>query len=163
MSKFKEFIIAPEIGISEPAINAAEIFAKQIAGKVHYDPMSAVQLRKFFGEIKKLSAKGKAKHAISESSSDSENKTAQDAARWATISSDFYMLKAHLAYANGRDRKKKDGHMINKTHLGTFYTEIYPLINREVVNDIRTFKKFVQLMEAIVAYHKVHYDEPTAA
>lgn len=68
------------------------------------------------------------------------------------IQSDFEALKGEiillepkLAYAVGRDT--------TRTKIKLFYTEISPLI-KDIREDKDKFKNFVNIVEAIVAYHK---------
>ncbi len=60
--------------------------------------------------------------------------------------SEFILLKPKLAYAVGRS--KKDG----KSKIEDFYPVISEMI--DLVTDQRTFKNFIKIFEAIVAYHK---------
>lgn len=123
-------------GLPQTAIEWAEDFATHLAYKPSRDErgvpdqLSTSQLRKFFGEIKKIQANGF-----------QDNRT------------DFRMLKPQIAYAVGRDIETKSKK--NKTKIKDFYDGIKHLIDDEVVHDDSTFRNFVWLMEAIVAYHKV--------
>lgn len=57
---------------------------------------------------------------------------------------DFILLKPKLAYAVGRDTEK--------TKIDDFYKELSRLI--DLVHDEESFKRFIQVFEAIVAFHK---------
>jgi len=82
------------------------------------------QIRKFFGEIKRIQA-------------DFQN-----------LKDDIILLDPKIAYAVGRARK--DG---NRTKLEDFYRQLSPLL-LNINKDEKKFKNFVNLVEAIVAYHK---------
>lgn len=95
------------------------------------------QLRKFFGEIKRIEA-DVLKHKA-----------------------DIAMLKPLLAYAVGRDKKKGKGKMENKTRIDDFEKEISAAIDAIRLNssdDIlkSDYRNFVQIFESIVAYHKYY-------
>ncbi|MBM3436258.1 MAG: type III-A CRISPR-associated protein Csm2 [Bacteroidetes bacterium] len=87
--------------------------------------LSTNQLRKFFGEMKRIQAM----------EFDKEGK-------WL---SSFKMLKPKLAYAVGRERNKNP-------KIFDFYFELQHGIDAVTTKD--HFNTFVQLVEAIVAYHK---------
>lgn len=87
--------------------------------------LSTNQLRKFFGEMKRIQAQD----------FDIEG-------RWLTT---FKMLKPKLAYAVGRERNKNP-------KIYDFYVELQTGIN--AVEKKEHFHSFVQIVEAIVAYHK---------
>ena len=89
--------------------------------------VSTSQLRKFFGALKQIQA-------------DFGNKKGE-----------VILLDAKLAYAVGRDVDNKTGK--NKTKIKEFYDLVSPIIR--VVNEEKAkFKYFVDVFEAIVAYHK---------
>jgi len=56
----------------------------------------------------------------------------------------FILLKPKLAYAVGRDK--------GASKIDEFYQLMSPLI--DAVTDQKSFKNFIQLFEAVVAYHK---------
>jgi len=87
--------------------------------------LSTNQLRKFFGEMKRIQAQD----------FDKEGK-------WLTA---FKMLKPKLAYAVGRERNKNP-------KIYDFYIELQAGI--DAVENKEHFQSFVQIVEAIVAYHK---------
>lgn len=92
-----------------------------------FKKISTSQLRKFFGALKQIQA-------------DFENKK-----------SDVVLLDAKLAYAVGRDVDKKTGK--NTSKIKVFYDELSPLI-KNIKEDKVKFKRFIDVFEAIVAYHK---------
>ncbi|HRN54858.1 MAG TPA: type III-A CRISPR-associated protein Csm2 [Niabella sp.] len=100
-----------------------EYFANDSGGK----KVSTSQLRKFFGEIKRIQA-------------DFENGKM-----------DLVLLDPKIAYAVGR--AKKDSGKSHRVKIEDFYNQISPLIG-QIGYDKKKFKHFVQLCEAIVAYHK---------
>lgn len=87
--------------------------------------VSTSQIRKFFGAIKRIQAD------------------------FDLSKSEILLLDAKLAYAVGRD--VKNGR--NQSKIKEFYDLISPLI-RDVNQDKMKFKHFVNVFEAIVAYHK---------
>jgi len=87
--------------------------------------LSTNQLRKFFGEMKRIQVQ------------DFDNE-----GKWLVA---FKMLKPKLAYAVGRERKKDP-------KIYDFYVELERGINS--VEKKEHFNSFVQMVEAIVAYHK---------
>lgn len=86
-------------------------------------PMTTSQIRKFFGEIKKIQA-------------DFEN-----------CKGEIILLDPKMAYAVGR--AKKDG----ASKIEDFYKALSPLL-ADIKEDKLRFKNFVNIVEAIVAYHK---------
>jgi CRISPR type III-A-associated protein Csm2 len=167
MSKFeKKWIESPD-GIPMEAIKWAEDFGKELAAREKdtqgLTQLTSTQLRRFFGKLKRLQAVG------------FNPKTRNQ----------LIMLKPHLAYAVGRD--KKNGR--SQSRIVRFYTELssaidalyekteqssidalYSKLNdsdkqaisKETFKDnvYRDFyKNFINLVEAVVAYHK--YQEGT--
>lgn len=61
--------------------------------------------------------------------------------------SDFTLLKPKLAYALARARQKD-----KMTKMKMFFDVITTMMS--AVNDERTFKNFIKVFEALVAYHK---------
>lgn len=122
-------------GITKDTIEWAEIFAKDLAKSksVSSDrgrdkiikPMSTTQLRKFFGEIKRIQAMG------------FDNPDAKD---------DVLMLKPKLAYAVGRDK--------GETKLGDFYKQMSIALDAIDIQNTKHFNNFIKIFEAVVAYHK---------
>ncbi|MFN4147852.1 MAG: type III-A CRISPR-associated protein Csm2 [Runella sp.] len=87
--------------------------------------VSTSQIRKFFGAIKRIQA-------------DFEQSKGE-----------ILLLDAKLAYAVGRDFKNGS----NQSKIKEFYDLISPLI-KDINQDKKKFKHFVNVFEAIVAYHK---------
>lgn len=119
--------LEPKEGLSEDAITWAEDFAYHLTNDDSLKQLTTSQLRKFFGEIKTIKAMG------------FENNRGR-----------FRMLKTQIAYAVGRDKKNGE----NKTKILHYYEAFSVLINDACVNDKTTFKNFVSLNEAVVAYHR---------
>lgn len=90
------------------------------------------QLRKFFGEVKRIDANVE------------------------KYKEDLIMLKPLLAYAVGRDKKNTGRGLANKTRIDDFAEEITKAIDAvlEGRNLKEDFKRFVKILEAVVAYHK---------
>lgn len=89
--------------------------------------LSTSQLRKFFGEVKRLQLKG-----------------------YENAKSDIIMLKPKLAYAVGRAKKGKKYHF----KIEDFYEVIADGIDN--VNSKERFKNFTKIFESIVAFHKAN-------
>lgn len=98
--------------------------------------LSTSQIRRFFGLIKRLQAKGY----------DTNSRT------------DLLMLLPQLAYAVGRDKKRVKGGFKDGSKIHYFYNEMGRAIDAIASDDIKNeqiyFKNFVNLVEAIVAYHR---------
>ena len=92
--------------------------------------MKTTQLRRFFSAIKEIDTDLKEKS-------------------WEEIEAKFYLLKPKLAYAKGRKLIPEEFHEVvkismNKIDIG------------ETNEKIENYKRFVQFLESIVAYHKFH-------
>lgn len=125
--------------ISHETVTWAEDFAKFLVKKDFYKndkgwkidvtPLSTSQLRKFFGEIKRI----------------------QGSVFQEEISS-ILMLKPKLAYAVGRS----DG----ENKIEDLFKQMSPLLDAIDVKNTKEgpkhFKNFVNIFEAIVAYHKAN-------
>lgn len=111
-------------------LNQPEKEINQKTGKefVKRKALSTSQLRKFFGELKRLET-------------DFERK-----------STEIVMLKPMLAYAVGRDKGETKISDFNEV-LVRAIDSIRNSENRPLEAD---FKRFVKLFEAIVAYHKFY-------
>lgn len=100
--------------------------------KIEKRKLSTNQLRRFFGLIKRLQVEGYSE----------ENR------------STLLMLAPQLAYAVGRDKKRNR----NATKIDDFYYEISQALEAVEANTIeeekKYFQNFVNLVEAIVAYHR---------
>jgi CRISPR type III-A-associated protein Csm2 len=88
--------------------------------------MTTSQIRKFFGEIKRIQAD------------------------FCNAKRDIVLLDPKIAYAVGR-AKKGAGRKIPK--LEGFYRQLSPLL-KNINGDESKFRNFVSICEAIVAYHK---------
>jgi CRISPR-associated protein Csm2 len=97
-----------------------------------FKKVSTSQIRKFFGALKRIQA-------------DFEN-----------MKSEIILLDAQLAYAVGRDIS--NGKQASK--IKEFYDLIGPLL-RSINEDKVKFKNFVNVFEALVAYHKEKEDLKT--
>lgn len=95
----------------------------------YFKKVSTSQLRKFFGALKRIQA-------------DFEQ-----------MKGEIILLDAQLAYAVGRD--VSNGKQSSK--IKEFYDLIGPLL-RAIKEDKKKFKNFVNVFEAIVAYHKEKED-----
>lgn len=122
--------------------NADKFYKSQIDYVNEYDftiesvvKLSTSQLRKFFGAVKKIQASD-----------------------FSVRKNEIILLNPKLAYAVGRDLKKernKSGkeELKNKSKIKRLYDLFHPIIDR-INEDEKRFKVFVNLFEAIVAYHK---------
>jgi CRISPR-associated protein Csm2 len=123
-------------GIQSATVTWAETFARDLASRrvvpaqgrdreKTIKPMSTTQLRKFFGEIKRI-------QAIGFNTSDAKD--------------DVLMLKPKLAYAVGRDK--------GETKIKDFYDKMSIALDAIDLQNEKHFKNFVKIFESIVAYHK---------
>ena len=131
-----EWIQNPE-GLPKESIVWAKQFGLFLANPdKNQKELSTSQIRRFFGQLKRLQAQG-----YSESNR-----------------SDLLMLGPQLAYAVGRDRKKVKRKIVDASKIHYFYKEITTALDAIEAEDIETekqyFKNFVNLVEAIVAYHR---------
>ncbi len=118
--------------ITDEVVEWTKSFAEFLTKKEYRKgALSTTQLRRFFGEIKRISA-------------DFESNK-----------KDLPMLKPLLAYAVGRDKDDKGN---NKTKIKEFEEEITKALNaiRSEDNKVKDFKNFVKIFESIVAYHKFY-------
>jgi CRISPR type III-A-associated protein Csm2 len=113
------------------------LLAESNSKNVTIGPLTSSQLRKFFGAIKRI-------HIFGEYSSSNYHQ--------------LLRLKPLLAYAVGRDMKE-DSYEKKKiirpsSKIIDFYEEISSAIDIMKGQDKNAFNNFVQIVEAIVAYHK---------
>ena len=116
-----------DVGIKSTDIENIKAWGKYFAEDAGGKKVSTSQLRKFFGEIKRIQA-------------DFQN-----------CKMDLILLDPKIAYAVGRAKKEARHGDILK--IEDFYKQISPMILL-IQEDQKKFKHFVQLCEAIVAYHK---------
>ncbi|NRB54277.1 MAG: type III-A CRISPR-associated protein Csm2 [Saprospiraceae bacterium] len=126
-------------GLNRDALLWAQKFGKFLAS---YDKenrqkqLSTAQIRRFFGQLKRLQAQGYTE----------ENRT------------DLLMLSPQLAYAVGRDKRKTKYGMKDGSKIGHFYREVKKAIDavdhEKIEEERKYFKNLVNLVEAIVAYHR---------
>lgn len=95
----------------------------------YFKKVSTSQLRKFFGALKRIQAD------------------------FDQMKGEVILLDAQLAYAVGRDISNGK----QATKIKEFYDLIGPLL-RAIQEDKKKFKNFVNVFEAIVAYHKEKED-----
>ena len=128
-------------GITPDIVKWTESFGKYLCAYGEQNPtkkaLTTGQLRKFFGEVKRIDA-DVVKHKA-----------------------EIPMLKPLLAYAVGRDKKKAGRDMVNKTRIEEFGEELSKAVdairwsdNDDVLKS--DYKNFVQIFESIVAYHKYY-------
>jgi len=128
--------------LTESAIEEISKFSKDIAtsdknptkGYPLNNDVKTSKLRRFYGEVKRIQSKG----ILDEKNS-------------------FRMLKPKLAYAVGREDQK------NNPKLKDLFIVLSDAIDNVEIDKIdnenelkKRFSNFVQLFEAIVAYHKFH-------
>lgn len=123
-----------QTGINDDAVQWADNLGEILAdigddGKPLKTALTSSQLRRFFGEVKRVQMNG------------IKNKK------------DIVMLKPLLAYAEGRATSKNKGSKIKD-----FREKITKALDeiRDDENLQSDFENFVKLFEAIVAYHKFH-------
>ncbi|MBG0780971.1 MAG: type III-A CRISPR-associated protein Csm2 [Bacteroidales bacterium] len=95
-------------------------------------PLTSSQIRKFFGELKRIQA---------------------DPIKYGE---DIPLLKAKLAYAVGRDANRSGGKLVYKSKIKEFYEELETGINAVRPKEKTDINNFVKIVEAIVAYHKYY-------
>lgn len=125
-----------EQGLDQEAIQYAESFGKQLAGKAqtnerYYSALTTSQIRNFFGSVKKMQQAA---------SLDKEAQFDQ---------TEFLLLKPRLAYAIKR----------NSTNGGRDFADVMQAAMDAVAasdhqNRTQRFKNFAALLEAILAYHR---------
>lgn len=141
--QFKDWIRSSD-GLSDEAIQWAETFGNHLAtgeGREGLNKLSTTQLRKFFGQMKRLQI-----DLLSGEQSSQNKKNSY---------SGLLMLKPQLAYAKGRDLK--NGRSISK--IKDFEDQISKAIDAVEKGNKTHFKNFVNLVEAVVAYHKAQGGE----
>jgi len=123
-------------GIDNNTIESCKKFGHYLATTDPYDmgkkiktKMTTSQLRKFFGEIKRIQVEN------------SNNKN------FNIIKKSIVLLKPKLAYAVGRSHDNKPNNKITD-----FYNVISTAIDQ--VDNHEKFENLVQIIEAIVAFHK---------
>jgi CRISPR type III-A-associated protein Csm2 len=94
------------------------------------DKLTTTQLRKFFGELKRIQALG-----------------------YDNAKADFLLLQAKLAYAVGRERKR--GGRVGK--IEDFADMISRGIQE--VNSKKEYQNFIDITESVVAYHKFYEEK----
>ncbi len=109
-------------------------YADKIASNSSLRYLKTTQLRKFFGAIKEMDSKLK---------NDSKNEG------WNRIEGDFYMLKPKLANAKGRGLIPIEFYEFMKTCMSK--VDVGSEENKK-----ENFRRFVEFLEAVVAYHKYY-------
>jgi len=123
--------ITGEIPINEEIIEWLDSFGKFLAISRNDEakPITSSQIRKFFGELKKIDA-------------DFDRKKEQ-----------VLLLSPKLAYAVGKDFNAF--HQRASSKIEEFYNEINKGI-LEVKMDKTKFNNLVNIVESVVAYHRYH-------
>jgi CRISPR type III-A-associated protein Csm2 len=125
-------------GIQDDApIQWAEKFAKYLNEGGKDEKLTTSQLRKFFGQLKRIQASG----------FDPSNKQ------------QLFMLQPQLAYAVGRAKTKN----VPNPRIEDFKNQLTNMINKvgeaQGEESKKRFANFISLTEAIVAYHKANGGE----
>ncbi|HIH77881.1 MAG TPA: type III-A CRISPR-associated protein Csm2 [Halobacteria archaeon] len=108
-----------------------EGYAERIAKSKSFKNLKTTQLRNLFDEIK-------------------ENERRLNEKGWNAIEADFYMLRPNLAYAKARDLIPED--------FFNLMNACMKQVDKGNENEKKeNYKRFVQFLEAIVAYHKYHW------
>lgn len=120
-------------GITPETIELANKIAKNLSEEIkdgdrrfNKPALTTSQLRKFYGEVKRIQAHG-------------------------YNTADVVLLKPKLAYAVGRAEKDKG---VRQSRIRELMEILSPLIDS--VRDETSFRNFVKIFEAIVAYHKIY-------
>jgi len=113
-------------GITDEAVEWSKSFGQYLTTDDSLNPLSTSQIRKFFGELKRIQA-------------DPEK-----------YKEEIPMLKAKLAYAVGRDKKIRGKY----SKIKKLYEELELGINSIRKDKNTDLIRFVKLVESIVAFHK---------
>jgi CRISPR-associated protein Csm2 len=132
LSEFKGEWISE--GMSEDTILFAQNFGEHLCDlqpdkRLGRLAMSTSQIRNFFGEVKRIQARLQERDFSDEKAS-------------------FLLLKPKLAYAEARVKAKS-----GQSNISDF-RKVIELAHAEVKNDKDQFRRFVDFLEAILAYHK---------
>ncbi|MFW5892217.1 MAG: type III-A CRISPR-associated protein Csm2 [Bacteroidota bacterium] len=120
-------------GIKDETVEWANSFGEFLQKKDKTNPLTSSQIRKFFGELKRIQ-------------SDPEK-----------FQADVPMLKAKLAYAVGREVNVDfKGNVTHTTKIKQFYEQIEIGINAIRSGNKKDLINLVKIVESIVAYHKYH-------
>ena len=115
--------------IDDCTVNWTQSFGEYLTKEDVLNPLTTSQIRKFFGELKRIQA---------------------DPEKYAA---DIPLLKAKLAYAVGRDKSKKG----KLSKIKKFYEQLtYGIDSIRTDNKIEDLNRFVKIVESIVAYHKFY-------
>ncbi|MCC5917273.1 MAG: type III-A CRISPR-associated protein Csm2 [Cryomorphaceae bacterium] len=126
--------------LPESALSQISEFSKTLTEDKRnrdFGSLKSSQIRKFYGEVKRIQTHGIEKNKMA-----------------------FKMLKPKLAYAVGRQKGA------DQTKINSFYQVISQAMDAVEIDNTSSpeelnfrFKNFVNLFEAIVAYHKYHGGE----
>lgn len=108
-------------------------WTKKLGTELADKKLTTSQLRKFFGEVKRI-----------------ENKS-KDASK--NITTDIAMLKPLLYYTLGRElgnKESKDGFQL----FATTISSLVEIVLEKKDSVVPRFRNFVKIFESIVAYHK---------
>lgn len=133
ISRIKSVKNLSEIDIKEIAEEKGIAEQVVIALKQSRKPLNTTQLRKFFDNIIRIK----------------EKTTSRD---WEAARVDFHMLRPNLAYARGRDTISKEFYDFCSVCLDKIETSDSDMTKQN-------YSRFVELMEAVVAYSKYYEKE----
>ena len=122
-------------GITTPCIEFAEKFGRAMASGPEKKRLTTSQLRNFFGEVRRIQMKG-----LAESTTD------------------FLLLRPKLAYAAARSDSggHSDGEVSKAKDFDKEMQKALEAVNPdELTGREQRFQNFCDLLEAILAYHKV--------
>lgn len=137
-NRFKSDWIAKANGFEDETIKFADDFGKHLCDlrgdRPGYAALTTSQIRNFFGEVKRI-------HAKVQKDGFSKHKTS------------FLLLKPKLAYAEARALAKS-----KETRLQDFRGIVDMAHDAVLRSDSpeSAFQRFVDLLEAILAYHKAY-------
>jgi|APCry1669188879_1035177.scaffolds.fasta_scaffold104626_2 CRISPR-associated protein Csm2 len=117
-------------GITLENVKWAHGFGEYLTMGTDKEKLSTTQLRKFFGELRRMEALMSPKEFTRDQ---------------------LFMLIPKLAYAVGRAKKEKK---TDQVRIQDFYEELSLGITH--VTEFQEFKNFIKIVEAIVAYHKLY-------
>lgn len=140
LKKTKELLkgwVSKDELLPDEAIDWAQDFGNLLANrdlKVKEAVMTTSQLRKFFDALKTLKIKLQTNEGVPNFSG-------------------LFLLRAKLAYATARAKEKNNNF---DTRMNWFYEMFSEVMRNSVVKTKKHFNNFIDLLEAVVAYHKYH-------
>ena len=142
INNFRSEWISSEGEFNDDTIRFAEEFGKRLCAlgpnnRPGNDALTTSQIRNYFGEVKGIQAKIRKedfnKHKVS-----------------------FLLLKPKLAYAEARAKSKGRGGSTMLSHFRAIMDKAHDAVLSSKSNQKESFQRFVDFLEAVLAYHKVY-------